>query len=115
MNESSINIIAEGSRLEGQIKLNDISRVYGELLGQISSPVGGKLILAETAFVEGTIDAEELLIDGFVRGNIRAKKRVMISRTGRVIGTIETPSLELEPGAYFEGQCRMEHLSPEKR
>lgn len=111
MNESSINIIAEGTRLEGKVELKQISRVYGEVIGQLVSPSGGKLILGETSVVEGTIEAEELLIDGFVRGDIRATRRVTISRTGRVIGKIETPSLQLEPGAYFEGQCRMENLT----
>jgi cytoskeletal protein CcmA (bactofilin family) len=54
------------------------------------------------------------MIDGYVKGNISTKTRVVISKTGRVIGNIDTPSLILEFGAYFEGVCKMSGASPKK-
>jgi cytoskeletal protein CcmA (bactofilin family) len=110
--ESSINIISEGTRLEGKVSLDRQSRVHGVLVGEISSQPGSKLILAETAVVEGTLHADEVIIDGFVRGDIIALGKVTISRTGRVIGNVQTPSFQLEFGAYFEGKCKMEGQIP---
>ena len=108
IHESDINIVSEGAKIEGKITFNQMSRVHGVLIGEVRAEDGSTLVLSETAVVEGTIDADTLMVDGFVRGDIRAKTRVLISRTGRVLGNITTPSLQVEFGAYFEGKCGME-------
>jgi len=105
--ETAINVIAEGTRVEGKIVFTHISRVHGVLVGNVLAQDGSTLILGETSVVEGNILADTLLIDGYVHGDVAAKSKVTISRTGRVIGNIQTRSLELEFGAYFEGKCSM--------
>ncbi len=109
--ESSINVIAEGTRLEGKIYFDHVSRVHGELKGEIFAKEGSTLILSETAYVEGDIHADTLIIDGFVQGNIEAKSKVVLSTTGRVIGNITAPSLSIGFGAFFEGESRVEKRS----
>jgi cytoskeletal protein CcmA (bactofilin family) len=108
MNETTLNIVAEGTRIEGQIHFENISRVHGTLAGQIQSKEGSTLILSETSVTEGTVSADLLMIEGYVRGDIVAKTKVTISKTGRVVGNIRTPSLLIEFGGYFEGRCEME-------
>jgi cytoskeletal protein CcmA (bactofilin family) len=108
MNESTINIVAEGTRLEGKIVFDQGSRVHGVLVGDVHAKKGSTLILAETSVVEGNIVADTLMIDGFVRGDIEATTKVVISGTGRVMGNIKTPSLSVDFGAHFEGRCEME-------
>jgi cytoskeletal protein CcmA (bactofilin family) len=108
ISESAINIVAEGTRLEGKIDFDKISRVHGTLIGEIRAHPGSTLILSESAVVEGNIEADVLFIDGYVRGEIIAKTRTVISGTGRVVGSIKTPSLSVDFGAYFEGKCTME-------
>ncbi len=105
LHETSINIIAEGTRLEGKIEFDHMTRVHGNLIGEIHSAPGSTLILSETSLVEGNIHADTLMVDGFVQGDIYAKTRVLISRTGRVVGNVKTKNLKLEFGAYFEGKC----------
>ena len=105
--ETSVNIIAEGTRIEGQIVFDQVSRVYGILIGDVKAKDGSTLILSETAVVEGQIEADTLIIDGYVQGDISAKSKIVISKTGRVIGNIRTSNLTMEFGAYFEGQCSM--------
>jgi cytoskeletal protein CcmA (bactofilin family) len=59
-----------------------------------------------------------MVIDGEVKGNIQASERVEIHSNGRVIGTITTPKLVVEEGAYLEATCqttdKMPPPSPEK-
>ena len=105
--ETTINIIAEGTRVEGEIVFDHICRVPGTLVGKVRAKKGSTLILSETAVVEGNIEADILVIDGYVSGDVSAKTRVVISRTGRILGNINTPSLTLEFGSYFEGKCSM--------
>ncbi len=114
LHETQINIVSEGSRMEGDITFDQVSRIHGVLIGQIKSKPGSTLILSETSMVEGSIEADALMIDGYVKGNIKTTTRVIVSRTGRVIGNIETPSLILEFGAYFEGACKMGSAQPTK-
>jgi cytoskeletal protein CcmA (bactofilin family) len=108
LHESSLNIISENSRIEGKVIFDQVTRFHGKLSGEAQSKDGSTLILCETSLVEGDIHADVLIIDGFVQGNIFAKTRVVVSGTGRVVGNIETPSLRLEVGAYFDGKCNME-------
>ena len=105
--ETSLTLVSEGTRVEGHITFDSISRVHGVLIGKIFSKEGSTLILNETAVVEGEIQADILLIEGFVQGTISALTRVVISSTGRVIGDISTPSLIVEHGAFFEGKTTM--------
>jgi len=107
VNESAINVVAEGTRIEGKVTFDHISRVHGVLVGEVFAKEGSTLILSESAMVEGEIRADTLLVDGYVHGDIHAEKQVIVSRTGRVVGNIQTKSLKLEFGAYFEGRCSM--------
>ncbi len=109
--ESAINIIAEGTRVEGKITFDRVSRVNGVLVGEVHARAGSQLILSETAVVEGDIFSDTLLIDGFVHGNIVSLGKVTVSRTGRVVGNIRAPRVELEFGSYFDGKCSMESVA----
>lgn len=108
VNEGKINVVSEGTRIEGKVTFDHVSRVHGTLVGEVHATPGSTLILSETSVVEGNIQADTLMIDGFVRGDIVARTKVVVSGTGRVIGNIKAPSLIIDFGAYFEGQCAME-------
>jgi cytoskeletal protein CcmA (bactofilin family) len=112
LHESSLNIISEGTRIEGKAMFDQVSRFHGVLIGEAHARDGSTLVLCETSVVEGDVFADTILIDGYVQGNIQARTRVVISGTGRVVGNIQTPSLKLEFGAYFEGRCNMEKDTP---
>jgi cytoskeletal protein CcmA (bactofilin family) len=108
VNESTINVVAEGTRIEGKVTFDHISRIHGTLVGEVHSKDGSTLILSESSMVEGNVWADRLLVDGYVHGDISAKTQVIISRTGRVVGNIHTGNLKLDFGGYFEGRCVME-------
>jgi cytoskeletal protein CcmA (bactofilin family) len=61
----------------------------------------------ESAVVEGELDVDSIVVAGFVRGDIRARSRVSIEGTGRIIGNIDTPKIAIEFGAYLEGDTKM--------
>ena len=108
LDETTINLVATDTRIEGTVTVEAVSRVNGVLIGKVVAKDGSTLILSETSVVEGEILADTLFIDGYVQGKIHAKTRVVISRTGRVIGEVNTPSLVIEAGAFLEGKCKME-------
>lgn len=110
--EITTNLIAEGTRIQGKVQLEHISRINGLIEGEVHAQEGSTVTLGETGVIEGSIFADTLLVDGFIRGEVHAKTKVIVNPSGRVIGTIETPSLRIEFGAHFEGKCIMDKLEP---
>ena len=107
LKEAQITIVGRETRLEGTLVFDLVVRVHGTLVGQIQARPGSTLILAETAVVDGTIEADELIVEGFVKGNIRATGKVTVAPNGRVLGNILSPSVSIAFGARFEGKCEM--------
>ena len=56
-----------------------------------------------------------MTINGRVKGTIKAKDRIEIFSKGRVIGTVTTPKLIIEEGAFFPGACQMEMKALESK
>ena len=108
LTEGALNLVSEGTRIEGKVCFDQVTRVHGTLVGEVEAKPGSTLILGETSVVEGNVLADALWIDGYVRGDVKASTRVVISPTGRVIGNIHTPSLVVDFGGYFEGKCLMD-------
>ncbi|MCX6555834.1 MAG: polymer-forming cytoskeletal protein [Candidatus Aminicenantes bacterium] len=98
--------IDHDSEIIGDIKFKESFRIDGVFKGKILSGKG--LIIGETAEVEADIEVDSLTINGRLKGNIKAKERIEIFSKGRVIGTVSTPKLTIEEGAFFQGSCQME-------
>lgn len=115
--ESEVTIVGESTKVEGKIVFDRMTRIHGVLVGEVESKKGSTLVLAESGLVEGTVHADTLIVDGTIQGDIFVNTRLLVSRTGRIIGNIHTPSLTLDFGAFFEGTCRMPetHSTPEKK
>ncbi len=101
--ETTTNLIAPGTLLEGKIVFENTTRIHGTLKGEVLSKPESTLILCESGRVEGNIQADTLIVGGYVKGDITATTKVTLTKTGRVIGNIKSPCLAIEFGAYFEG------------
>jgi cytoskeletal protein CcmA (bactofilin family) len=88
----------------GEFRFEGILRVDGYITGMVRSYTG-TLVVTETCEVDTDLFVAVAIIDGLVRGDIKATERVELGSSGRVIGNIETPSLTVQPGALFEGRC----------
>jgi cytoskeletal protein CcmA (bactofilin family) len=99
------DLLGNGTELEGKLICDGDIRINGHFSGEIS--VNGTLSIGEEGFVEANIHAPYVAIGGGFHGNITADKRVEILPPAKVYGDIEAPSVVLEKGAIFEGNCRM--------
>jgi len=97
----------------GDIKFKENFRIDGVFKGKILT--GNGLIIGETAEVEADIEVSSMTINGRVKGTIKAKDRIEIFSKGRVIGTVTTPKLIIEEGAFFQGSCQMEMKALESK
>jgi cytoskeletal protein CcmA (bactofilin family) len=99
-------LLGEGSDFEGKLTFEGAVRINGKFKGEIFSD--DVLIIGEGAHVEAEIDIGEIIIQGTLVGNVRAKRAIEINKPGRVKGDLTTPSLQIERGVVFEGRSFME-------
>ena len=99
-------LLGPGSFFEGKLTFEGTVRIDGKLSGEVFS--NDVLVIGEGADVTAEIDVGVLIVEGKVTGNIRAKRSVELHAPARVRGNLETPSLFIDKGVMFEGECRME-------
>src|SRR5882672_6689107 len=99
-------LLGRGSEFEGKLSFEGTVRIDGKLAGEIFTD--DVLIIGEGAEVSAEINVGAVVIEGTVHGNVNAKRSVEIHTPGRVRGNISTPSLSIDKGVVFDGQCQME-------
>jgi cytoskeletal protein CcmA (bactofilin family) len=98
--------VGNGTVLTGEATFRGMLRIDGHLSGSIRSH-DGTLLVGAGGQVDASIEVAVATIHGTVNGDIIATKRIEIGRTSRVVGNIQTPTLVIEQGAIFEGNCCM--------
>ena len=99
-------LLGKGASFEGKLTFEGTVRVDGKFKGEVFSD--DVLVVGEGAYVEAEIDIGEIIIQGTVVGNIKAKRSIEIHAPGRVKGDIHTPSLQIDKGVIFEGRSFMD-------
>ncbi len=102
-------LLGRGSEFEGKLTFEGTVRIDGKLKGEVFSD--DVLVIGEGAHVEAEIDIGEIIIQGTVVGNIRAKRAIEIHAPGRVKGDLTTPELQIDKGVIFEGRSFMEGVA----
>ena len=101
-----VGLLEPGIEFEGKMTVSTgMVRVNTHLKGEIDC--AGVVVLADQGEVEGVIRARYISIAGKLKGTIHASEKIEIKANGIVLGDIHTPSLVIEPGGYFDGQCHM--------
>jgi|SRR5271154_6185962 len=67
-----------------------------------------KLTVGPTAKVTADIHARDVVVYGFVKGNVHAKGRIEIKKDGSVIGNLTTAQIMIEDGAVFKGSIEID-------
>ena len=102
-------LLGRGREFEGKLTFEGTVRIDGVLRGEVFTD--DVLIVGEGARLEAEIDIGEVIVQGTVVGNIKAKRSIEIHAPGRVKGDLHTPSLQIDKGVIFEGRCFMEGLA----
>lgn len=95
----------QGSEFEGKLSFKDTVRIDGTFRGEISSE--NTLIVGETGDIEATIRSQTVVVSGQVTGDVFAGRKLVLHKTARLVGAVETPSLVVEEGATLDGPVKM--------
>lgn len=98
-------LLGKGARFEGKLTFEGTVRIDGELCGEIKSD--DILVVGEGGLVKAEVEIGSLVVEGTVEGDIHATQSVEIHAPGCVRGNITTPSLFIDRGVVFEGNCQM--------
>jgi cytoskeletal protein CcmA (bactofilin family) len=105
LNETKLaGLIDMESEFKGDLSFKGSFRIEGTFKGTINSD--SLLVIGERGKVEADIKVGQLVINGEIRGTLQASERIEVHNKGRVFGTLLTPTLVVEEGAYLEATCQ---------
>jgi cytoskeletal protein CcmA (bactofilin family) len=104
--------------MQEQVRLGESLIVHGELSGKEDLTIEGQfegtidlqdhcLTVGAHGQVKAEIRAGRVVIQGAVNGNITARDRIEIRKTGQVVGDLVSPGISIEDGAYFKGSIEI--------
>jgi cytoskeletal protein CcmA (bactofilin family) len=102
---NSSNTIGKGTFLEGNVETYGNIRIEGKVTGNIKSK--SKVALGPSSQVQGNITAQNADIEGEVKGKLEVAELLVLKATSVINGDISTGKLVVEPGAVFNGSCKM--------
>jgi len=100
-------IIEINAQMEGSLTFADPVnlKIHGKYSGKLDTR--GTLTIGQTAQVEANIIGENVIVAGKVKGNVVAKKMLVLMPSAVLHGDISTPKLNIVEGALFQGRCHM--------
>ena len=98
-------LLGQGAEFEGKLTFAGTVRIDARFKGSITT--NDVLVVGQGAKIDAEITCGTVIVHGEVNGNIHARTAIELHSPARVRGDIETPSLSIEKGAFFQGQSKM--------
>jgi cytoskeletal protein CcmA (bactofilin family) len=111
--ERATGRLGSSLRVKGDITGTEDLLIEGLVEGVIHLE-GRKLTVGTKAKLTADINARDVVVYGYVKGNVRAKGRIEIKKDGSVIGNLTTAQIMIEDGADFKGSIEIDRGGPEE-
>ncbi|MDR1601496.1 MAG: polymer-forming cytoskeletal protein [Tannerella sp.] len=109
-NGGILNVLAVGTAVKGSIVTASDFRLDGRIEGDITCK--GKIVIGPKGSIKGNIRSDNAEILGEVEGTVRIKEKLIFKSTAVIKGDVFIQTLEIEPGARFNGTCTMSGKNP---
>ena len=100
-------LLGRDTAIEGTLTFDETIRVDGRIKGKLMSPQG-TLIIGENASIDADIAVGVAIIRGQVNGRVEAQQRVEVYAPAKVSGDISAPTVTIDSGVIFNGNCQMQ-------
>ncbi|MCK5400601.1 MAG: polymer-forming cytoskeletal protein [Flavobacteriaceae bacterium] len=104
-NTSQQNIIAQGTKVVGDITSKGAFRIDGTIQGTLKTP--GKIVVGKTGIINGTLDGANADFEGKFSGKLKLSGTLTLKTSAHIEGEVEVGKLAVEPGATFNAVCSM--------
>jgi cytoskeletal protein CcmA (bactofilin family) len=105
MSNERTSVLGPTIRFKGELSADEDLVIQGKIDGTINHKQ--RLTIGRDGIVNANIDAQMVVVEGALTGNVRADKSVTVRETARLIGNIAAPSVAILEGANFSGSVDM--------
>lgn len=98
-------LIGARTELKGDLTFSGGLRIDGKLKGNVTAKGDGNstLILSENALIIGNVTVPHMIINGTIKGTVRATERVELQPKAEIAGDVYYKVLEVALGAVING------------
>jgi cytoskeletal protein CcmA (bactofilin family) len=106
-------LIGKGARVQGDVEFLGGMHLDGAIAGNVRSDAApdSTLSVSESGSIVGNVEVPNVLLQGAVKGDIRAREHVVLGATARVEGHVYYGVIEMTVGAQITG--KLVRLAPE--
>lgn len=99
-------LVGADTRVNGDIEFSGGFHVDGYVKGNVKATKDNTsvLIISERGCVEGSVHVPHVVLNGIVKGDVRATQRVELGPKARVIGNVQYKLIEMSIGAEVNGK-----------
>jgi cytoskeletal protein CcmA (bactofilin family) len=105
--------IGAGLKIRGELSGSSDLYIDGDVQGKISLGAS-RVTVGPKGQVQADIEASDIIIEGNVQGNLKARETVRLGGSSRVQGSIVTPRISIEDGARLRGKVEMSRANDVK-
>ena len=102
---ASTSLLSTNVKVEGEVHGEENLHIDGQIKGSIK--LKGDILVGNRGIVEADIEANNVVIQGQVTGNVSARQQLEIQPSGKLIGDCSARSIDIKEGALFEGRSHM--------
>jgi cytoskeletal protein CcmA (bactofilin family) len=102
---SSNTVIGKDTKIKGEVTFDGSARILGHIEGLIAAK--GQLEIGDGGRCKANIDAEKIVIDGKVEGDITARGSLQLNSKADLHGDLVAATLMIAEGATLVGHCRV--------
>ena len=99
--EEPETVLGEGVSFKGELKFERCLRIDGHFEGELISE--GRLVVGPKGVVKSNIRMHEVIVEGYVEGNMVVNDRVELRGDARVFGDIQAKTLSIDEGVTVVG------------
>jgi cytoskeletal protein CcmA (bactofilin family) len=98
-------LIGARTELKGDLTFSGGLRIDGKLKGNVTAKGDGNstLILSENALIIGNVTVPHMIVNGTIKGTVRAAERVELQPKAEIAGDVYYKVLEVAVGAVING------------
>jgi cytoskeletal protein CcmA (bactofilin family) len=100
-------VIGRSIKINGDLRGEEDLRIEGDVSGTVQLR-NSCLTVGHEGKIKADLYAKEVIVDGYVEGDVYASERVSIRSNAHVLGNVTAPRVGIEDGARFKGSIEMD-------
>lgn len=99
-------LIGRSAQVQGDIDFAGGLHLDGRVAGNVRADAasGSTLSVSEHGVIEGSVDVPNVMLNGAVKGDIRARDKLVLGAKARVLGNVQYGVIEMALGAEILGK-----------